>query len=113
MADWWCNTRDPAARPTARGDDVKRIAQLEWAAADAEDVAVPAIVAALMPELPPLLRSVHTVGAADTMNPPDQAMRLAAAFGPGAQLLEHKVGWCRLTPSSPRLLVSALETNMS
>ena len=81
-----------AAFPTARGDDVNRLREVEWAAAEAEDVAVPEAVAALVPPPPPLVTSVHTVGAKDTMNPPEQARKVAEAFGHGAELLEHKGG---------------------
>ena len=50
-----------AAWPTARGDDVNRLREVEWAAAEAEDVAVPEAIAALVPPPPPLVTSVHTV----------------------------------------------------
>lgn len=62
---------------------------MEWAAAEAEDVSVPEAIAALVPPPPPLVTSVHTVGARDAVNPPEQARKVAEAFGHGAELLEH------------------------
>jgi hypothetical protein len=45
-----------------------------------------------VPPPPPLVTSVHTVGKLDAMNPPEQARRVAEAFGHGAELLEHAEG---------------------
>ncbi len=42
--------------------------------------------------LNPLIRSVHTVGARDEINPPEQARKVADVFGSGAVLLEHPGG---------------------
>lgn len=71
---------------------MQRLREVEWAAAEAEDVAVPEAIAALVPPPPPLVASVHTVGAEDEVNPPQQARRVAEAFGHGAELLEHGGG---------------------
>lgn len=44
---------------------MQRLRAVERAAAEAEDVAVPEAIAALVPPPPPLVASVHTVGAED------------------------------------------------
>jgi hypothetical protein len=35
---------------------------------------------------------MHVIGKKDAMNPPEQGMKVAEAFGPGASLLEHPGG---------------------
>jgi len=66
-------------------------ADVEHAAADAEDVAVPEAVAAVVPPGDPLVRSLHVVGKKDAMNPPAQAMKVAEAFF-CPELFEHEGG---------------------
>ena len=82
-----------AAFPTCRGADVNKLKLMEYAAAESE-VVVPESVAASPGALnfDPLVKSLHVIGKRDAMNPPEQGMKVAEAFGPGAQLLEHGGG---------------------
>ena len=82
-----------AAFPTCRGADVNKLKMMEYAAAESE-VVVPESVAASPGALnfDPLVKSLHVIGKRDAMNPPEQGMKVAEAFGPGAQLLEHGGG---------------------
>ena len=66
---------------------------MEYAAAESE-VVVPESVAASPGALnfDPLVKILHVIGKRDAMNPPEQGMKVAEAFGPGAQLLEHGGG---------------------
>ena len=80
-----------AAWPTAAGAEIEKLKRVEHAAADAEDVAVPEAVAAVVPPDDPLVRSLHVVGKKDAMNPPAQAMKVAEAFF-CPELFEHEGG---------------------
>jgi hypothetical protein len=82
-----------AAFPTCRGADVSKLKSMEYAAAESE-VIVPESVAASpgAVNFEPLVKSLHIIGKKDAMNPPEQGMKVAEAFGPGASLLEHPGG---------------------